>query len=138
MKYRTSWRALRGPAYTYAATVLDVHDGDTIKVRVDLGFVPVLIETSVRLLGCNAIELDAPGGMESRDHLRALALGQSVFLRTVKPDKFGGRYDAQVTLPGDVDLVTTLIADGWAAPWDGKGPKPVPVWPRVPPASVVR
>lgn len=134
MKYRTEWRKLPGPAYTYAGRVTAVHDGDTLTVDVDLGFFVHHI-TDVRLLGMNAIELAAPGGVESRDHLATLVLDQPVFLRTVKPDKFGGRWDCQVTLPGDTDLATLLIAQGWAAPWDGKGPKPVPVWPRVVPAA---
>jgi endonuclease YncB( thermonuclease family) len=130
MRYRTQWRKLSGPAYTYAGKVLSVHDGDTCTVVVDLGF-SVQYVTAVRLLGCNAIELAEPGGKEARDNLAGLVLDQAVYLHTVKPDKFGGRYDAQVTLPGDSDLATLLIAEGWAAAWDGKGPKPIPAWPRV-------
>jgi len=120
---------LSGPAYTYSATVLTVHDGDTFTADVDLGF-QVHVVTSIRLLGCNAIELARPGGKESRDNLAGLLLGKSIYLRTVKVDKFGGRYDAQVTLPGDIDLVTHLILEGWAARYDGRGPKLVVPWPR--------
>jgi endonuclease YncB( thermonuclease family) len=132
------------PAYTYAAMVTAVHDGDTITVDIDLGFA-VHTRQHVRLLGCNAIELAQPGGAEARDHLASLFgltetsannLGH-VVLRSVKPDKYGDRYDAAITLTnaGGTDLVTQLIADGWAAAWDGKGPKPVPAWPRIPAAS---
>lgn len=135
MNYRTTWRRLAGPAYTYAAKVLAVHDGDTFTADVDLGF-QVHVQTQVRLLGCNAIELVDPGGVEAGQHLREILLGQTVYLRTVKTDKFGGRYDAQVTVTiagVSLDLVTTLIEQGWAAAWDGKGPKRVPPWPRVVP-----
>lgn len=132
MRYRTSWRRLAGPAYTYSAKVTAVHDGDTFTADIDLGF-QVHALTAVRLLGCNAIELDDPGGKEARDNLASLLIDQKVLLRTVKPDKFGGRYDAQVTLPDGRDLVTLLLADGWATPYDGKGPKHVPPWPRVAP-----
>ena len=127
------------PAYTYAATVTGVHDGDTVAVDIDLGFGVHTIQ-HVRLLGCNAIELAQPGGVEARDHLASLFGLTStsvnnlahVVLRSVKVDKYGGRYDAAITLTnaGGGDLVTQLIADGWAAAWDGKGPKPVPPWPR--------
>ena len=118
------------PAFTYAATVRSVYDGDTIKVDIDLGF-SVHLHTSARLLGCNAIELSQPGGVEARDNLRALLpTGTVVTLRSVLVDKFGGRVDAQVTLPDGTDLVTGLIAAGWAAVWSGAGPRPVPAWPR--------
>jgi micrococcal nuclease len=121
------------PAYTYAAMVTGVHDGDTITVSVDLGWHVSVFAQEIRLLGCNALELAQPGGPEAGAHLAALLLGPApvwVTIRTVKPDKYGGRYDAAVTLPDGTDLVTQLIADGWAAPWDGKGTKPVPPWPR--------
>lgn len=123
------------PAYTYAAMVTAVHDGDTITVSVDLGWHVILFGQDIRLLGCNARELAQPGGPEAGAHLAALLAQVApaptrVTIHTVKPDKYGGRYDAAVTLPDGTDLVTQLIADGWAAAWDGKGTKPVPPWPR--------
>jgi endonuclease YncB( thermonuclease family) len=116
--------------YEYAATVIAVHDGDTCTADIDAGFY-VHVITPIRLLGCNAIELAQAGGVEARDNLAALLLGQHVTLRTVKPDKFGGRYDAAVTLPDGRDLVAVLIAAGWAVAWNGRGKAPVPVWPRL-------
>ena len=117
-------------AYVYAATVRSVYDGDTIKVDVDLGF-SVHLHTSARLLGCNAIELSQPGGVEARDNLRTLLpVGTVIALRSVLVDKFGGRVDAQITLPDGTDLVTELIATNWVAAWSGTGPRPLPPWPR--------
>jgi micrococcal nuclease len=116
--------------YTYAATVLRVVDGDTISLDVDLGF-SAHMHVTVRLLGCNAIELSQPGGPEARDHLRTvLPVGSLVTISTVKVDKYGGRFLATVTLPDGSDLVSSLIAAQWAAAWDGIGPRPVPPWPR--------
>lgn len=135
------------------AVVTAVHDGDTFDATVilgaaihgndvDYGFhvykehplggaARVVLHTAVRLLGCNAQELSLPGGHEARDALLALMpVGSMVRLHTASPDKYGGRYDASVTLPGDRDLVTLLVAEQWAAPWSGSGPKPVPPWPR--------
>lgn len=133
--------------HTYPATVLEVHDGDTIKVAIqlgrsraheqDLGFHiyvenhTLTLHLPIRMLGCNARELHEPGGVEARDNLIALLpAGTRVSLRTVAADKYGTRYDAAVTLPDGSDLVTGLIAGQWAAAWDGSGVKPVPPWPR--------
>jgi endonuclease YncB( thermonuclease family) len=115
--------------YRYAATVLSVHDGDTFTASVDLGF-DLAFRTAVRLNGCNARELAAPGGAEARDNLRTLLpAGQSIVLTSVHWDKYGGRVDADVELAG-ADLVTMLVAHGWAAYWDDKGAKVLPPWPR--------
>lgn len=123
-----------GPAYRYEATVVRVVDGDTLILDVDLGFHVWLRGQSFRLLGCNARELHEPGGPEARDNLRDLlsTLLMPVTLRSVRVDKFGGRFDAAITLKGGADLVTALIADGWVAAWDGTGERPVPSWPRQP------
>jgi micrococcal nuclease len=120
-------------AYTYTATVVRVVDADTLRVDVDLGFGVWLRNQSIRLLGCNARELSEPGGKEARDHLTALLpVGRTVTIRSVKADKYGDRYDAQVTLPDGADLVRQLTNDGWVAPWTGTGERPVPAWPRQP------
>jgi endonuclease YncB( thermonuclease family) len=122
--------------YIYNATVLGVHDGDTIEVDCDFGFYLHHAPTSVRLLGCNAREIASPGGKEAQANLASLLpVGAMVLLQTAKPDKYAPRWDAQVTYltaTGAVhDLVTDLITDGWAAAWNGSGVKPVPPWPRV-------
>lgn len=135
-------------AYTYRGQVLEVHDGDTLRVDldligvagkhldVDLGFDVHIashrlrLREDVRLKGCNAIELAAPGGVEARDHLaQLLPVGSTVTVQTFKPDKFGGRYDALITLADGGDVTTVMCADGYAAPWNGQGPKPTPPWP---------
>lgn len=123
--------------YVYNAVIQSVHDGDSIHASVSLGFgiwhgsedsVPGVM---LRIAGLNARELSEEGGEEARDHLaELLPAGTAVTLRTVKPDKFGGRYDADVELPDGSDLGDRLIAEGWAAAWDGTGERPVPAWPR--------
>lgn len=122
------------PIYTYRALVTAVHDGDTYNVDVDLGF-SVHVQTIVRLYGCNCIELADPGGIETQAYVAGLLTGRQVLLTTVKPDKFGGRYDAHVTLPDSQDLTAKLIIEGWAVGWNGRGPKPVPAWPLQPPLA---
>ena len=120
-----------GPAYRYAATVTGIHDGDTVTADVSLGFGTWRHAQAFRLLGLNAIELADPGGGEARANLAAiLTATPGVILTSVKPDKFGGRYDARITLPDGTDLTDLLTGAGWAAPWDGRGPRPLPAWPR--------
>ena len=120
--------------FLYNGQVIDVHDGDSLRVYVDRGMRDYSV-WAIRLLGCNARELSAEGGPEARDELkRRLPPGMAVVLATAKPDKYGGRIDATVFYQdpdGTVhDLVAELIADGWAAPYNGDGPMPVPPWPR--------
>lgn len=119
------------PAYRYTATVLSVHDGDTIRADADLGMSIWYRNQSYRLAGLNARELAMPGGPEAGDNLAAiLRPGTTVTLTSVKPDKYGGRYDAVITLEDGTVLNDWLIEQGWAAPWNGKGAAPVPPWPR--------
>ncbi len=128
-------------AYTYYATVLGNHDGDNLTVNIDLGFSTWQHKVSVRLLGCNAIELEDPGGKEAQQNLaQRVPPGTIVLLKSAKWDKYRGRIDALVFElthggpPLPTSLTDNLIAEGWAAPYTGKGPKNVPAWPRVVPA----
>jgi micrococcal nuclease len=114
----------------YDAEVVRVIDGDTVELRVDLGF-DSWHKGSFRIYGINAREHDAPGGAEAVENLRKLLpVGSIVGIHSIKPDKFGGRYDAIVTLKEGGVLADTLVEQSWAAPWDGKGTKPLPPWPR--------
>lgn len=116
-------------ARTFPAVVTGVHDGDTVQVLADLGFA-VWRYVNVRLAGINAIELGQPGGREARDHLRALLPVQTpVTLVALGWDKYGDRVDGHLVLPDGHDASVVMVADGYAAPWDGTGPKPSPTWP---------
>ena len=117
--------------WTYPqATVVYVHDGDTLAADLDLGF-GLKLRQLLRLDGCNAIELSQPGGQAARVNLAVLLpVGTVVPVSIVSLDKYAGRCDAQITLPDGRDLVTVLIMQQWAAPWNGLGPKPTPPWPR--------
>ena len=115
--------------WTFAATVVRVVDGDTVDMDVDLGF-SVWFRGSFRLLGLNARELHMPGGIEAKDNLALLLpVGCPVALTSTKVDKYGGRFDAVLTVGGS-SVNDQLIATGWAAAWTGDGVKPVPPWPR--------
>ena len=126
-------------ARTYPAVVLEVHDGDTIRVLLDRGGDDYW-RTWLRLLGGNAIELADPGGQEARLHLAQLVGPVLAVTATdlwkmpaqvvsASWDKFGGRIDGYLSVPGVGDVSTRMIRDGYMAPWDGRGPRPLPAWP---------
>lgn len=117
--------------FDYAATVVRVVDGDTVIMDVDLGFGIWLRNQSFRLLGLNAREHRETGGLEAKANLETcLPVRTVTTVTSVKADKYGGRYDAVITLADGHNLNAKLIHDGWAAAWSGAGPKPVPPWPR--------
>lgn len=133
----------------YRAVVVGIHDGDTItvdvvlarvgrsKVDIDLGFHVhrgphglTLAKQPVRLKGCNAPELATDQGKQALAYLQTiLKVGDTVTLLSHGVDKFGGRIDGEITLPDGRDLTRTMINSGFAAPWDGKGAKPLPAQP---------
>lgn len=117
---------------SFTGIVWDVIDADTIDVLTDLDVFDQWLMRRFRLLGCNAREPHEPGGKEAREHLAGLLpRGTQVGVTSVKLDKFGGRYNAIIRLPDGRDLVSVLAEEGWVARWNGRGPKPVPAWPRV-------
>lgn len=116
--------------YVYNATVTRVIDGDTIEMVAEHGFFLRTGPIPVRLLGINARELKEPGGLEALAHLSGLLpAGTPVVLTTAKPDKYAPRWLAHVEAPSIPDVAGHLIDTGWAAPWDGRGPRPLPPWP---------
>lgn len=141
----------------YNATVVGIHDGDTIEVDVvlakvgkekadaDLGFNVhrrsegiVLARQSVRLYQCNAPELKTAAGQASLAYLQTLlAVGDHVKLTSYGWDKYGGRIDGVVVLADGRDVVTEMIAAGHAVAWGGQGPKPLPPAPTPATASRV-
>jgi endonuclease YncB( thermonuclease family) len=123
------------------AEVVEVHDGDTFTVDISWGRRRFDHGIPIRLLGVNAAELDMPGGREAADNLDLLLPPCTpVLLVDPTDDKYAPRLDAEVIYfsAGALrDLAVDLVASFWAAPWNGRGPKPVPPWPRpVPPAFV--
>jgi endonuclease YncB( thermonuclease family) len=116
--------------WTYEATIVTIHDGDTLTVNLDHGRHIWEIGAKHRLIGLNAIELHAPGGTEARDHLAALLPpGMIVTLTSYRPYKYGDEWMADLAWPGTPSLAQQLIDTGWAAPWNGLGTAPIPAWP---------
>jgi endonuclease YncB( thermonuclease family) len=85
-------------AYTYAATVERVVDGDTVWAFIDVGFGTV-VRKKLRLHGVNAPELSTTKGEEARDYISGfLPPGAVVVIRSYASDAFG-RYLADILCP---------------------------------------
>jgi len=113
----------------FPAIIDSVYDGDTCKLRADLGMA-IWRYCTARLNGINAAELRAPGGLQARDHLiELMPPGTEVRLVSLGWDKYRDRLDAQLILPDGRDVSEVMVADGYAAAWDGHGEKPCPPWP---------
>jgi endonuclease YncB( thermonuclease family) len=116
----------------YQATVEYVHDGDTIRMTLDLGSLPTipadlgfgisvrptaLISLNCRLYGINAPELSTAAGKAARDYLETLVKpGDRVSVVSHGWDKYGGRFDGSVATPFLTDLSEQMLASGHAVP----------------------
>ena len=88
--------------YNYNAKVVDVYDGDTITVNIDLGLHTWVRGEKIRFSRINAPELrgiERPKGLIARDYLRSLILNKEIIIETIK-DKKGkyGRYLGEIWL----------------------------------------
>lgn len=96
--------------------MIDVYDGDTVTLEVDLGF-NVRLTERFRLYGINAPEVRGPErerGLESADCLRNWCEGEEIEVETLK-DRKGkyGRYLAILWHEG-VNLNDRLVEEGLA------------------------
>ena len=114
--------------YDYMATVVGVHDGDTVTLDVDLGF-NIHFQLKCRLDGINAPELPTDAGMAAGKHLKELilrggnAVGRvHVLTNKDKQEKFG-RYLAILWSPtiefANVSINKQMIDDGFAVEYHG-------------------
>lgn len=108
--------------FNYSATIVRWVDGDTVDMRVDLGF-RMFAETRFRLFGIDTPERGAPGYAEATALARQLApVGGVVRISTFKdPDKYG-RWLADIFTAEEHTVNETLLASGYARPYFG-GPK---------------
>lgn len=126
--------------FVYPARIVSVHDGDTVRAELDLGF-EIRATWSLRLLGVQAPEVGGPNvsdaekvaGKAARDALAGLIVNPvgQLFVRSAKDKAEGrGRYLATLLLVQEgqtFDVNALLIAEGYAtaAPLDGSK---VPKW----------
>lgn len=119
------------PTHVHDATVLEIHDGDTLLAMVDVDF-RIYHKIPIRLNGIDAPELlfphgggPNPAGQAAHEHLIALINNQPIILRTFKnPEDKYGRWLADVLTGAGINLCEQMILDGFALPYTGHGPKP--------------
>jgi len=108
--------------------LVDVIDGDTIDVQIDLGF-DVSFTSRVRLNGIDTPESrttdlnEKKYGLEAKDWLkRRLSLAKTIVIRTQKPDSSEkyGRILGTLFIDGEtVSINDQLIKGGYAWAYDG-------------------
>lgn len=106
------------PEYVNKGSVLRWVDGDTVDLRVDLGY-RTWVETRFRLYGIDTPERGQKNHDEATAHNVAIApAGSAVVLQSYKdPDKYG-RWLAEIWV-GDVDLNQSLVSLGLAVAYFG-------------------
>jgi len=100
--------------YTYTAYVEKVIDGDTLKVRLDLGF-NVWTRQILRLRGIDCPEVGTSEGDEARNFVRShLKEAQKIIVRSSRSDKYD-RYLADVFIPqgGEPDPATDVYLNNF-------------------------
>jgi len=117
--------------YEYHAKVVNVVDGDTIVVDIDLGFDVVLSNQSVRLLGVDTPEsrtsdkVEKVFGLASKDYAKSFVenCNKNVIIRTHKSDdseKFG-RLLGEIIDPNTKEVLNeSLVTDGYAVKYLGE------------------
>lgn len=112
--------------YTYAVTVTNVVDGDTVDVSIDVGF-GISISHRIRLYGLNTAEIHSTV-LEERTKAQSakkyvqdfVALG-NITMESFKSDKYG-RYLGKL-YSGSRCLNDELLSQNLAAPYFGEGVK---------------
>jgi len=109
--------------YEYNAEVVRVVDGDTVDLRVDVGF-KCSFNDRFRLEGIDAPEsrtrdlIEKKAGLAAKDFLSDyLPVGRTITVKTGKPGKYG-RWIATLYRDG-VNVNQLMVKEGHARPYDG-------------------
>lgn len=111
--------------YKYKATILDVYDGDTITVNVDLGF-GIFTTQKLRLTdddeyfdtpevrrGSKVNEAHKAHGLAAKARaIELMPIGSTIIIDTEKKGKYG-RYLADVTLMSGEVYSNIMISEGF-------------------------
>lgn len=107
----------------YPAKVVEVHDGDTVSLDIDLGFDHLIVargfdgtpRLSCRVFGINAPELRTAAGTKARAYAQTLLpVGTLVAVTSHGWDKYGGRFDGDITLSDGTSFAANMLATGHA------------------------
>ena len=107
--------------FEYNAIITSVHDGDTLRADMDLGFGIWIKDQPIRVYGVDTPELITSEGKKASEVVKALLpVGSKIVIITFKGkrEKYG-RYLGKIKLPNGEDLASYLIANGLAKPYFG-------------------
>jgi endonuclease YncB( thermonuclease family) len=110
--------------YVYDATMIEVIDGDTVQIELDLGCDSVIKPMRCRLSGINAKGKRTVEGKAAKALVEDLfPIGTPMRIETVKDKKEKyGRYLAVLYHPSlDVSVNDHLVNVGLAVPYNGVG-----------------
>jgi endonuclease YncB( thermonuclease family) len=110
--------------------IIKIHDGDTVKVSLDLGF-NLTIEYSIRIDGVDTPEVTGTE-KEAGKVVREVAIKWINEAQAKGPlyaiyngfGKYANRFVGDVLDIDGNSLSQYLLDNGWTKPWDGKGPSP--------------
>lgn len=98
--------------YVYHILETRVMDGDTIEVRVDLGF-KMTFTINVRLMGVNAPEtkgVEKPAGLLVKQYVQNwFDTNKDILVHSIQLDKYADRIDGDFVV-GDKTLTQALVA----------------------------
>lgn len=112
----------------YPARVAAIHDGDTMTLDIDLGFDHIIsgldfagkTRLACRIFGINAPELSTDAGKEALAFAQTLVKpGDLVTVLSHGWDKYGGRFDGEVTLADGRSFGQVMLDTGHAVPYSG-------------------
>jgi endonuclease YncB( thermonuclease family) len=105
--------------YEYKATVIEVHDGDTCYLDVDLGFTTHTYQ-HVRLAHVNAPELHEANGERAKERLAELLADGPLIINTTRDrrEKYG-RMLATITNASGIDVGSQLLVEKLAVKYEG-------------------
>ena len=109
--------------YTYRAEVVNVVDGDTIDVHIDLGFYVWIRYQRIHLFGIEAPAPAEAAGAAATEHLKSLIDGKTIILKSLRgedpPDRQGSfnNWEGLVWLDGK-SINDAMVESGNAARTD--------------------
>ncbi len=112
---------------SYPIEIIEVKDGDTIKVRVHQ-WLDTYLETNIRVLGVDTPEkgwrakcdFERELGEQATAFTKEFVKHGSLSITNISNDKFGGRLDADVIRDDGVSLAAELIKNGYGYAYFGK------------------
>jgi len=113
------------------ARIEEIYDGDTVKIIVLFGEIPVRF--SLRILGIDTPEIKHGEGRLPEEHTAAVKVRdymRSLFPKNIAKicirdwDKYGGRVLGELFLETGENVAEILIQGGWARPYHGEKKKP--------------